>query len=268
MARVEETQRELNIQTASAWADYADHRQRVTEFVGGYAHGLRLCVLGAGNCNDIDLSQLVPRFRHIVLVDIDAASTASAVARQPAAIQRVTAIRAPVDFSGLGELSQIPSAPSRSIARRLAESIDLEPFDFVVSPCVLSQLIGQVEKPHANEAERYLSLVQAVREVHLLLLLQLLRVGGLGVLVSDMVSTDTAPVLTSTSPQDLPALMVKLVEERNFFSGVNPFVIEDLLKRNASLTPLIARTAFHSPWLWRLNSARSYLTFAMSFQRR
>ena len=271
MAQVEEFQRALNLRTAGAWPEYAGHRQRVTELVGGSAQGLPLCVLGAGNCNDIDLTQLVPRFRQIVLVDIDAASTESAVARQPPAVRNVIEVRAPVDFSGLAELSQSRAASpatSADIANQVAKLITREPFDLVVSTCVLSQIIDQVRTQFGEESERCLPLVQAVRELHLLLLLQLLRVGGRGVLISDMVSSDTAPNLAATEPQALPVLMARLVAAKNFFTGLNPFVIEGLIKQHPSLAPLVARTALHPPWLWQLGSSRSYLTFAMSFQRR
>jgi hypothetical protein len=62
--------------------------------------------------------------------------------------------------------------------------------------------------------------------------------------------------------------MAKLVAAKNFFTGVNPFVIEASLKQHPTLAPLVARTAFHRPWIWQLTPARAYLTFALSCQRR
>jgi hypothetical protein len=271
MAETEDWQRSLNRQTEGGWASFTSHRQHVTELLSGRAEGLRLCVLGAGNCNDVDLRQLVPRFRQIVLVDLDVAAVTRAAQRQPAAVQSVLELRAPIDFSAQGELASGTTEASPSglaIAKRLSGTIDPEPFDIVASTCVLSQLVDQVRAQLENESERCLQVVQQVREVHLALLLQLLRPGGRGVLISDMVSSDTAPELNHAAPQELPELMAKLVSRKNFFTGINPFVIDGLLKQHPLLAPLVARSAFHRPWLWQLTPSRAYLTFALSFQRR
>src|SRR5204862_7705623 len=115
--------------------------------------------------------------------------------------------------------------------------------------------------------ERCLKAVQSVREIRLMLMLRLLRTGGRGGFVSDMVSSDTAPEITSVAPTALAELMARLVAAKNFFTGLNPFVIEGLLMQDPRLAPAVARSAFHLPWLWQLGATRSYLTFAVSFQR-
>jgi hypothetical protein len=175
-----------------------------------------------------------------------------------------------LDFSGLAQVvggSGQDAMTSSALASELASTIDPEPFDIVGSACVLSQLIDQARVRLSDESDRCIQAVQTVRETHIALMLRLLRAGGRGVLVSDMVSSDTVPQLSSAQPTELPGLMTKLVATKNFFTGLNPFVIERLLKQDPGLAPLVARSAFHPPWIWQLAPTRAYLTFAISFLR-
>ena len=98
-------------------------------------------------------------------------------------------------------------------------------------------------------------------------MLRLLRPGGRGLLVSDLVSSDTAPELL-TGVSHGPELLVKLVAAQNFFTGLNPFIVESLLKQDPILAPLVGKVALHSPWVWRISAARAYLVFAVTFQRK
>src|SRR5438552_2746740 len=167
MVDVEHWQRALNQQTAGSYASFAGHRQRVMSLLGGRARGLSLCVLGAGNCNDVDLAALLPRFREVVLVDIDAESVTLAREQQPAEVRGVLKVRAPLDFSGLDQILKASDQTlpiSWDVAGGLARSIDSTPFDIVCSICVLSQLIDQVRARLEEEPERCLKAVQSVRE--------------------------------------------------------------------------------------------------------
>ncbi len=59
----------------------------------------RLCLLGAGNANDVDLNALAARFGEIHLVDIDPDAVARAVARLPPGGPQM--IPTPVDACGI-----------------------------------------------------------------------------------------------------------------------------------------------------------------------
>ena len=84
-------------------ATFADHRARLTREIADRAPATgrgRLCLLGAGNANDVDLDALADRFAEIHLVDIDPVAVARAIARvQPARRAQIVA-QAPVDASG------------------------------------------------------------------------------------------------------------------------------------------------------------------------
>jgi hypothetical protein len=242
-------QRALNRQTAGAWLSYAEHRENATTLLAVGKSGLRLCVLGAGNCNDLDVAKLAAFYRSITLVDLDAESLDRAVGRQSKAVRASLEVRAPVDVA-------MPDAVDRIGGG----------YDVVCSASVLSQLIDAAVR-HGVGAASIVDDVRSVRAAHLAIMLELMRPSGRGLLVTEMVSSDTAPQIARTPRDQLPQLMAQLAAERNFFTGLNPFALEQLLKTDAALAPRISRTAFHPPWLWRLGQVRSYLAYALSFQR-
>ena len=77
-----ELHRALNRETADSWRTFADHRARVTA-LALEAGGETCAVLGAGNCNDLDLEALAQRHREIHLVDLDREAVTRARERQP-----------------------------------------------------------------------------------------------------------------------------------------------------------------------------------------
>ncbi len=259
--------RALNLETVGAWDSFAEHRQRVTEALLELGSG-SLCVLGAGNCNDLDLVALAECYERIVLVDIDAESLGAAVARQPAAVRFKLEARAPLDFGGVQTLVESarsgntpPSRPA-DIAAEIATALGVEA-DVVCSACVLSQLLLPIAERLGPSHPRCLELVQFARALHLELVISLLHESGRALLVSDMVSSDTCPELRS-SPTNLVALMRKVLVQKNFFTGINPLLIDHTLKN----TPTVKDVVLRPPWVWRLGTKRAYLTFGLSFSRR
>src|SRR5262245_33792508 len=97
-----ESERAGNRRDGGVWELYGGHRERVTQAVLDLGRGGgRLCLLGAGNCNDVDLDRLAAAYREIHLVDIDAAAVARAVGRQAPAVRARLFAHAPVDLTGI-----------------------------------------------------------------------------------------------------------------------------------------------------------------------
>ena len=76
---VAEKQAALNDSTRGQWQMYASHRQAIERLIVSalQSHRGRICVLGAGNCNDLDLEWLATVFSEVHLVDIDPAALAA-----------------------------------------------------------------------------------------------------------------------------------------------------------------------------------------------
>ncbi|MBI2478026.1 MAG: hypothetical protein HYV60_05085, partial [Planctomycetia bacterium] len=105
-----------------------------------------------------------------------------------------------------------------------------------------------------------------VRREHLRRLIGLVAPGGTVVLVTDVVSSRTVPELATSSAAELPTLVGRAIAQRNFFSGVNPFVLKHLLETDESLATQLADVRLSNPWVWDLGP-RLYAVCALTARR-
>lgn len=234
---------ESNRQSRDAWARYAPHRARVTALVIDLVPaGGRLCVLGAGNVNDLELPQVLVRAGAIELVDIDTEAVHGALRRQNLDGDDRVRVRGG-DLSGL--LGEPPPAGA---------------FDVVLSAGVLTQMLQSVVDA-ARDPETSVAATLQVRDRHLAELTRLTRPGGHAVLVTDTVPTSTAPQLRSVDPDQLEPAMAALVAGGNFFTGTNAYRIVAVLEEAHA-----ADVVLHDPWLWAVTPDRDHLAYAITWR--
>jgi hypothetical protein len=285
MTRIQEEQQRRNQRTRGCWELYADHRRRVTELLVGphvaapmLAHdgdvpANRLCVLGAGNCNDLDLPRLLTRFGQIHLVDLDGQALSAGVAAQHLDAEPRISLYPDIDVSGLA--NQIsnwsadhtpPAAEIDTVLIAAAQEVPLPlvgSFDTVASICLLSQLFDAIKLALGDQHPQYLSLVQAVRARHLRQAVDQCRQGGHLLLVSDFISSDTCADLATVSEAQLPALCEQLIRTQNFFTGLNPFVLRQLFVSDPYLAKHATQVRLFPPWRWTF-PARVYAVYAIT----
>ena len=87
------------------------------------------------------------------------------------------------------------------------------------------------------------------------------------VLITDVVSSRTLPQLATILPAELPALVGQAIAARNFFSGMNPFVIKQLLETDEVLSTQLTDVRLSNPWVWNLGP-RLYAVCAFTAKRR
>jgi hypothetical protein len=138
--------------------------------------------------------------------------------------------------------------------------------DVVASLCVLSQILESLALEMGVSHPRYRELVQRARLNHFRLMINQLRPGGTGLLVTDLVSSDTLPQLLAANELALPELARTCVQQGNFFTGLNPAVVHALLTTDPDLSPDITDVVMVSPWTWDLGP-RVYLVYAVHFRR-
>lgn len=272
MNRIQEEQQRRNQRTRGCWELYAEHRRRVTDLLvnpddpahvpppDGDAPTSRLCVLGAGNCNDLDLARLLTRFGQIHLVDLDGQALSAGVAAQHLDAESRVSLYPDIDVSGLA--SQLanwsadhtpPAAEIDAALAAAARDVPLSlagPYDTVASICLLSQLLDAIKLALGEQHPQYLPLVQAVRARHLRQTVDLCRPGGQILLVSDFVSSDTCAELAAISDAQLAPLCEQLIRTQNFFTGLNPFVLRQLFLSDSYLVTCAARARLFPPWRW------------------
>jgi hypothetical protein len=270
---VEAFQAKLNRSTRRQWDWYASHRRELHALLAspGLPAGGRLCVLGAGNCNDIHLPTLADRFDEIHLADIDGPAVARAVERQAMKGSAAIRVHGGVDLSGAAA-----ALSSRSIHPPTSTAIDAclaainEPaapfavgFDALLSPCVLSQIIRSAAMAVGDGHPRFPELLIALRRRHLRTVADLLKPGGYAVVAIDLVSTETLPELRDAEPAEWAGLMEKVLNTGNFFSGLAPASVLPAAE-NTAVFDLIRQTR---PWRWRLGERRAYLVYGVILRR-
>jgi len=87
------------------------------------------------------------------------------------------------------------------------------------------------------------------------------------VLVSDVVSTASAPDLATCPEHELTDRLARLIDERNFFTGANPSAIWQELSGDPLFRDRIAEIKVHDPWLWPVTTSHDYLTWALTLHR-
>lgn len=242
-----------NLESRDAWDRFAPHRAIVTDHLlraGDAGRSKSLCLLGAGNANDVDLGKLLDCYGSIDLVDCDADALRAAVARQQVSGDARVRGHGGVDLASA------------------AAALPRDDYHVVASLCMLSQLIDRAVRTLPDDSEQLLATVHGVRRRHLQLALDHLRAGGLLVLVTDFVSSDTCPELLTIDDRLLAEAANRWIQQWNFFTGLNPHALQQLLLADESIAPRIAEAQLVRPWRWRLSARRAYAVCALKAIKR
>lgn len=258
-----------NAARREAWSDYADHRAEITARLLAAARSPtdRLCVLGAGNCDDLDLPAFAGAYGQAHLVDIDADALERGVGRLTPAERETFRLQGEIDLTGcwqqLGKRRRGEALADAEIDEVVESCAAGRPplsgaFDVVASTCVISQLVESAVLALGPAHPRLLEVVLPLRTNHLKLMARLLAPGGRGVLITDFVSSDTLPALRQPAEPNWPALLDEITARGNFFHGLNP---RSLL---AALAGAAANPRFTGCWRWR-QAVRTYAVVALEF---
>lgn len=276
---VAQRQARFNRSTRTHWLHFAPHRARVQELIlTGRPPGRagRFCALGAGNCNDLELARLLDAFDEVHLVDIDPAALSAGAERQGVAGAAGLHAHAPVDLTGIADVVSgwKDAAPSTADVTVAVEQSNAAPtpdlggaFDVVLSSCVLSQIVGYATDALGGRHPACADLVRAIRGRHLRLMVDLLAPGGAGLLVCDLVSSESVDELPRVPEHELPGLLRKLARDGKFFSGLYPHALENVFESDPRIAPRVRDVRLLTPWLWRLGPLRSFFVYGLRFRR-
>ena len=266
-ARHLERQKSLNRETADSWAWFADHRAKVTTLVLEAIEPAALfppsvCVLGAGNSNDLDLGRLVQSGAGVHLVDIDEEALAHGVARQ---LTPGAARLHHVELTGVAQFDPAISTCELVCTALAGPRLTLGPFNVVASSGLLTQLVAAAVDGLGADHPAVDETTLAIRTGHLRLMTRLLAPGGVAVLVTDVVSSDTLPALLEH--HDPASLLRQALSTGNFFTGTHPEGLVRALDTDDNLVGRVDGVELTRPWRWRLSPSRAYLVVALTWRR-
>jgi len=250
------------------WLAYAGHRDIVTRLISSRA-AESLCVLGAGQCYDLDLVKLKDHFDRITLVDVAPDEMRRGLAHQGLLdSQTITTLEKDITES-VPLFDELAAAPTDGLIDRILEclrnNIDLRgPYDCVVSTCILSQLILKIDQVIGHQHPRFVEMIQAVRMAHVKTMLCSLKPGGAGLLITDFVSSVSLPELLTT--RELKSTVTHALDLGNHFHGMHPTKIAAVFDQQEIRDQLVDFKA-SDLWRWAMVD-RVYACIAFAFRKR
>lgn len=244
-------QQQANRSTEDQWDRFTAHRKQVTQLLLQGIHATAaptLCVLGAGNCNDVDLARLAEVYAHIALVDLDVQALGRARLRVPPEFRPKLQSFAPVDVSGV--LSRLPQWRQMntseeellSLPRRHAERAAKQlhgGYDRVLSCGLLTQLQLPIVEALGSAHPLFQAATRTVLLTHLRLLARLTRPGASAWLITEVASNLTLPALDSVSaPAELANLFEQVVRQGHVIGVADPVGLQHIMEDDPVLREL------------------------------
>jgi hypothetical protein len=272
---------ESNASALGHEATFAAHRARLTQEIAARAPasgGGRLCLLGAGNANDVDLDALAARFAEIHLCDIDPHAVARAIGRVAPARRAQMVAQAPLDASGLFDRLEPWAAhppPREALDGIVADAVARVagalpgPFDVVASCGLLTQLQLVLLQVVGDGNPVFADLRDAVNRAHVRVLGALLAPGGVALLVTDLTGSEIYPPLDHLEASaDLGKVMSDVIAAGAIIYVAHPGLLSSEMRRDPGLKRQFDVRFPVGPWIWRNGPTQSLLVYALELRRR
>jgi len=249
---------------------FASHRARLTAMALGESPHGRICILGAGNCADLDLEEVAKSYEEVHLVDIDGAALGRALSACPAELAQRIQVHPGVDLSGLEEnldrwgrmqvtpeeLMAYPAETAKRIRLLLGRT-----FDRVLSACLLSQLHLLTRRVLSEQHPLFSAVTFCLNLAHLRTLLELTHPQGRALLATDVTSNEIVSLSDEDCKHPLEYLGVVL-SQQDVFQAVDPRVLAAILADDPLLAGCAQISAPHDAWLWQNGPDRRFLVYA------
>jgi hypothetical protein len=261
----------LNRSVEGNWEVFSEHRAQVTRLVlNTRVRGGRLTVFGAGNCNDLDLTDLGRVFDGIELRDIDERAVTEGVRRQGHVVgRRIVVVEA--DVTGVAQIvdAWAGRTPTDAEIDRLVVAMREGgegggPADVVLSTGLLSQLSAWLLDAVGIDHPRATEVVLAVRDAHVRTLLRTLWPGGVGIVVTDLTSSRQVANLDRANAERCREIFDEVVRQARAYTGTDPIGLTHSIGQQIGSDAGVEITA---PWRWDVTPSRSHLTYAATFRR-
>lgn len=265
--------------------EFASHRKHQTDFIlrgredtgAREKKGGRLCVLGAGNCFDLDLARVAQSFDEVHLVDIDPVALKKARERLDADVAPKVTLHAPVDVSGANDkleawremrvtpeaLIAFPEVATSAVLRKLPA-----PFDCVVSSCIMSQLLLTYRRVLGERHQLFQAGLVTLLVTHLRVLAALTKPGGQALFITDVTTDEIAPLGQLSLDIDAPLLLEQLARENLIFNYLDPALLQSLAEQDPVLSQAVDFRAPEKAWIWQNTKERAFLVYASRLLRR
>lgn len=272
-------QKESNKAALKYYSDFESHRQQQTQYILSSVteKSERICILGAGNCYDIDLERIAAHFSEIHLVDIDRDALINARARVSPAVMKKLFLHAPVDVSCANKkmeawldmkvspeaLMAFPETAVKSLLKKLPG-----PFDCVVSSCILSQIMLTLRRVLGEQHPLFEAGLITLIITHLKALSALTTENGQALLITDVSSDDVAPLAEFPKQTDGLDFLQKLIQNHQTFHYLAPELLATLAQQDPALEQAVTISEPQKAWLWHNGPKQTFLVYALALMKK
>jgi hypothetical protein len=240
---------------------FTGHRAEVMALLGT-GKG-RICIVGAGNGNDLDLPALLGAYREVHLIDIDSAALDFAAHSQGVANHPSLHVHGGIDVTGVPfSLCRIWS-PCTSITPRYLQGLADWPadrlagtlpggFDVVASTCMISQLMETARHLLGDSHSSLKKVERAIRIGHLRLLARMAAPTGSAILITEVTSSEFVPWLANVSKHDLPSLLSDVGQNGGYYRCTHPSDLAATVHSDHVLRTRSRGVVTATPWKWKL----------------
>lgn len=233
-------------------------------------------MLGAGNCQDLELDRLLARYAEIHLVDLDEEAITRAKDKVPLTARGKLTLHPGIDLSQMlgafesyrslevapKDVAEHPNVASRALLGAVGRT-----FDVVLSSCVLSQMQLALLTELGEAHRLFAALSYTLTLTHLKTLAALCSPGGRAIFATDAATEQMAPLTQLGPDTNWLELLQRLAVSQDLFSSLNPLLLSEMLGDD----PVLARDLVVHPitdaWLWHNTEQRIYLVYAMILER-
>jgi hypothetical protein len=267
-----------NLSARPHFSSFTEHRRRLTAFTLASAPEKKgtLCVLGAGNCFDLELDRLIERYDAVHLVDIDAQALQAAFARQARTTRDRLVLHAPLDLSGLldriDRWSRLQVTPDElmghpeATARQLREALGGQ-FDVVLSACMLSQMQLSVLRVLTERHRLFEAVRWTLNLSHFRTLAALTKPAGRALFTTDVSSEQLATLDALAPDADYLALVEQLSNEGRVFDFADPKRVAALFRDDPQLRTAFEPFQVRDAWRWDNGPEAKFLVYACELRR-
>ncbi len=266
-------QKESNRASLKYHKDFSNHRSHQTALLLSDCkqHYGRVCVLGAGNCLDLELNTITNNYEEVHLVDIDREALVRARARLPTVLQKKVYLHSPIDLSCANnrlaawrnmqvtpeELIEFPNSAVELLLRKLPA-----PFECVLSSCLASQLLLTTRHILGEQHPLFHAVSITMLITHLRLLVGLTKTEGRTLFVTDISSDEIAPFAKIAESRNGLNLLNQRASANQIFNYLDADFLSELTQQDPYFN---SRAVFGQPqnaWLWNNGPHRTFLVYA------
>ncbi len=259
--------------SSSPWELAVTHRKMILQLLpGDSAAGRRgmVCVLGAGECHDLNLETLLARHHEVHLVDLESDRLSRGVDAQKmlssARIRRFGGC----DITGVRDLlEQYAVQPDDKLLKRAEQAAGelalagLAPCEVVLSADLLPELLRHADRSLGAEHPRRTAIFEWLTVRHVELMLDLTVPGGEAILVTGITTSRVVPELAQ-APTELAELLQRADARGGISPGCHPAALDYLLKTHPLIAGRLERYDISPLWLRQeLGEVRLYVAYRL-----